>query len=64
LQKAVENMKQKGAGLEGIKDHDNIFRKDDIDLLSNYKIPTTLDFRILSLKLNHQHLLNDLVEKG
>ena len=41
-----------------------VFKKDDIDLLINFKIPSTLNFRIVSLKLNSQHLINDLIEKG
>jgi len=45
-------------------DSKTVFKKDDIDLLINFKIPSTLNFRIVSLKLNSQHLINDLVEKG
>lgn len=55
-------MKQKGRE-EDVKER-SVFRKDDIDLLSNFQIPSTLDFRILSLKMNQQHIVNDIVEKG
>ena len=30
------------------KDEKSVFRKDDIDLLVNFKIPQTLDFRVVS----------------
>ena len=29
----------------------SIYKKDDIDLLINFKIPTTLDFRVVSQKI-------------
>lgn len=63
LQKTIDNMKQKNRESESSKER-QVFRKDDIDLLSNFQIPATLDYRVLSLKMNHQNLINDIMEKG
>lgn len=42
----------------------SIYKKDDIDLLINFKIPTTLDFRVVSQKIFIQTCVNELQEKG
>ncbi|CAD8102312.1 unnamed protein product [Paramecium sonneborni] len=60
LQKTIDNLRKKN-------DDDEIrgfIKKDDIELLMNFKIPQNLDFRIVCQKLDHQNLLNDLCEKG
>ncbi|CAD8074265.1 unnamed protein product [Paramecium primaurelia] len=60
LQKTIDNIRKKN-------DDDEIrgfIKKDDIELLMNFKIPQNLDFRIVCQKLDHQNLLNDLCEKG
>ncbi len=41
-----------------------MFKKDDIDLLSNFIIPSSLDFRIISLKTDYANLLSDVLELG
>ncbi|CAD8168586.1 unnamed protein product [Paramecium pentaurelia] len=63
LQKTIDNMRKKNQDDMG-KDEKSVFRKDDIDLLVNFRIPQTLDFRVVSQRLNNQHLLNDLTDKG
>lgn len=49
LQKTIDNMKKKNGDDDDSK---TVFKKDDIDLLINFKIPSTLNYRIVSLKLN------------
>jgi hypothetical protein len=39
LQKTIENMKQKGQDEEAHKGEQSVYKKDDINLLSNFKIP-------------------------
>ncbi|CAD8191686.1 unnamed protein product [Paramecium pentaurelia] len=60
LQKTIDNLRKKNEDDE-IR---GLIKKDDIELLMNFKIPQNLDFRIVCQKLDHQNLLNDLCEKG
>lgn len=39
-------------------------KNDDIDLFSNFVIPFNLDFRVVSLRADHQNLIADLIEEG
>ena len=39
-------------------------KNDDIDLFSNFVIPPNLEFRVVSLKADHQNLIADLIEGG
>ena len=41
-------MKKKHLEPEERDSRKSIYKKDDIDLLINFKIPTTLDFRVVS----------------
>lgn len=40
------------------------YKKDDIDLLSNYQIPQNLDFKIISLKSEFINIISDVIEAG
>ncbi|CAK84199.1 unnamed protein product (macronuclear) [Paramecium tetraurelia] len=60
LQKTIDNLRKKNEDDE-VR---GLIKKDDIELLMNFKIPQNLDFRIVCQKLDHQNLLNDLCEKG
>ncbi|KAM3127629.1 hypothetical protein pb186bvf_020280 [Paramecium bursaria] len=64
LQKTIDNMKKKHLEPGERDSRKSIYKKDDIDLLINFKIPTTLDFRVVSQKIFIQTCVNELQEKG
>ena len=38
------------------------YKKDDIDLLANFTIPSNLNFRVLSLKQEYSDMISDVLE--